>query len=63
MATASLALQFDYLNNSDPYRALQGFEALEQAILEQESQMELGGTPSPQIVEVYFLYRLSENYY
>lgn len=48
MAAASIAkhLQFDYLTHTDPFRALQGFEALEQAFLEPETQMEFGGTPN-----------------
>lgn len=48
MAAAAIAkhLQFDYLSNSDPFRALQGFEVLEQAFLEAETQMEFGGTPN-----------------
>lgn len=54
MATASIAkqLQFDNLSNSDSYRTLQGFEALEQAILSHDTQMEFGATPNSNIVEV-----------
>lgn len=52
MATASIAkqLNFDYLCNSDTYRALQGFEALESAFLDQETQMEFGESPNSSIV-------------
>lgn len=51
MATASIALQFDYLAN--PKWALQGFEVLEQeAILEEEETQMESGNSNYNIVEV-----------
>lgn len=54
MGTASIATHqhLDCLSYVDHIRTLSGLEVLEQALFEQDTQMEFGGKPNSNLVEV-----------